>query len=190
MLFVALLAGLGLARLKRSRYGTFATALAAGFFLVESLCVPLPINGVWGGYQVHAPPPTGREPEPPIYKAVRALPPDAVLAELPLGIDLYDTRAMYYSTRHWRRLVNGYSGYFPASYGALRRALWNAPAAPDDAWAALVRSGVTHIVVHPSAWTRRQGQRLEGLLTARGARVVERSGPDVLLEMPPPHGRD
>jgi hypothetical protein len=113
-----------------------------------------------------------------------------VLAELPLGIDLYDTRAMYYSTRHWRRLVNGYSGYFPASYGALRRALWNAPAAPDAAWAALVRSGATHVVVHPSAWTRRQGKRLEELLTARGARVVERRDPDLLLEMPPRHDRD
>jgi hypothetical protein len=185
MFFLALLAGLGLARLRGKRWGMHAVWLAGGVFLLESLCVPLPMNIAWGGHQVYAPPPPGRVPEPPVYEAVRALPPDAVLAELPLGIDLYDTRAMYYSTRHWRRLVNGYSGYFPGSYYTLRRAVWDALAAPDEAWEALVRSGTTHIIVHPWAWTRRQGTRLADLLTARGARLVGRHGEDLLLEMPP-----
>jgi len=186
MFFLALLAGLGLARLRPGRFREYALALAAGIFLIESLCVPVPMNEVWGVRQLHLLPPPGRAPEPPIYEAVRALPRDAVLAELPLGIDLWDTRAMYYSTRHWRRLVNGYSGYFPPAYAPLRRALGDASTAPDGAWAALVRSGATHVVVHPWAWTRRQGPRLVELLTTRGARLVGRHGEDLLLEMPPP----
>jgi len=34
----------------------------------------------------------------------------SVLVELPIGQPDYDLRAMYYSTMHWRGLVNGYSG--------------------------------------------------------------------------------
>jgi hypothetical protein len=36
---------------------------------------------------------------------------------------------MYYSTFHWQSLLNGYSGFFPPSYGQLMNAM---RAFPDD----------------------------------------------------------
>ena len=41
--------------------------------------------------------------------------PDATLFEFPISPG-DDSTYMYYSTFHWQPLVNGYSGFFPASY--------------------------------------------------------------------------
>ena len=57
---------------------------------------------------------------------------DAVL-ELPLGDTYRDTAAMYRATRHGKPTVNGYSGYEPLHYSALRIALDDSDAAALDA---------------------------------------------------------
>ena len=48
---------------------------------------------------------------------------DSVIVELPLGEPAFDVRYMFYSTRHWHRLVNGYRGGVPPSYEQLDEAL-------------------------------------------------------------------
>src|SRR5687768_13047100 len=53
---------------------------------------------------------------PPIYANVTS---DMVLAELPMPV-ASTVAYMYFSTFHRARLINGYSGYFPAGYGELR----------------------------------------------------------------------
>src|SRR5262249_60675 len=70
------------------------------------------------------------------------------IVELPLGEPAFDIRYMFYSTGHWRRLVNGYSGGAPESYGFLTEALNDALARPDRAWDALSSSGAAHLIVH------------------------------------------
>jgi hypothetical protein len=84
---------------------------------------------------------------PPIYDS---LPPGSsnVLLELPLlETDItIEPLYMYFSTFHWNRLVNGYSGFSPPSYFALRDEISNFPDA--RAIAELRRRHVTHIVVH------------------------------------------
>ena len=87
-----------------------------------------------------------------MYEAVARQPGGAVLAELPLGLPDFDLRAMYYSTFHWRQLVNGYSGFTPAHYGRLVAALGRTAAPADDAWAALAASGATIVIVHEGAY--------------------------------------
>ena len=52
---------------------------------------------------------------PPVYRFIAALPP-AWSYRLPLGEPAFDVRYMWYSTLHWRRLVNGYSGGAPLRY--------------------------------------------------------------------------
>jgi hypothetical protein len=42
------------------------------------------------------------------------------LVELPLGDPFRDVAAMYRGMSHGRPVVNGYSGYFPPNYAALR----------------------------------------------------------------------
>jgi hypothetical protein len=186
VLFLAVLAGLALARARRMRFGALAAPLCGSLFVLESLSIPLPLNEGWGGPGVLAPPPPGHGPEPAVYSEVRALAPDAVLVELPLGETVWETRAMYYSTRHWRRLVNGYSGHFPRRYVMLRAALRGALSAPDASWAAIESSGATHVIVHEWAWVRRgAARRITRQLEERGARRLGEFDGDVLLELPP-----
>jgi hypothetical protein len=50
------------------------------------------------------------------------------------------------STAHWRPLMNGYSGYTPASYVEHADVFWYFPR--DSAIDAMRRAGVTHVMVH------------------------------------------
>src|SRR5262249_12213731 len=52
----------------------------------------------------------------------------------------------YFSTRHWQRLVNGYSGFYPSSYVRLLDHTASFPSA--DAFAYLRRVPVAYIVLH------------------------------------------
>jgi hypothetical protein len=77
---------------------------------------------------------------PTIYASVT---PDMVLAEFPSAEHEFDY--MYFSTRHWARMVNGASGFAPAWYPDLDKALvfpW-----PASVW--MVRGlGATHVSVN------------------------------------------
>jgi hypothetical protein len=73
------------------------------------------------------------------------------IVELPLGAPAEDARAMVESTRHWRPLVNGYSGFLPAGY-YLRRVL---ASFPDERSLALLRGlGVRYAVVNDRGYRR------------------------------------
>ena len=62
--------------------------------------------------------------------------PDAVVAaEFPFGDPAWELRYVYYSTVHWKRLVNGYSGGFPQSYKVRVARLQRVTEDPDAAWA-------------------------------------------------------
>jgi len=81
-----------------------------------------------------------------------ALPADrtAVLAEFPFPetqVQLVEeARAMYFSTFHWHRLVNGNSGFFPPDYHALRQEMQRFPS--DESMAMLRRYGVEYVALH------------------------------------------
>ncbi len=53
---------------------------------------------------------------PLAYRHVLLRPADTVLLELPFGDVAWDLRYVYYAGLHGRRIVNGYSGYFPDGY--------------------------------------------------------------------------
>ena len=195
VVFLPLLAGLGVARLRRlaldeaartrRRVGLHSGWLIAAVAVAEGLCVPMPLNRTWDTPGLQTPTPPGRVPEPAVYAAVRELPQQAVLVELPIGEVLWETRAMYYSTHHWRRLVNGYSGYFPRRYVDTRAALRDGLSDPDGAWAALRGDGVTHVIVHRWAWYRTAiGERLARGFERRGAQRLGEWQGDVLLALP------
>jgi hypothetical protein len=79
---------------------------------------------------------------PPIYSNVTS---EMVLAELPTPVAA-TVAGMYFSTFHWARLINGYSGYFPAGYGDLKGEMEHFPTTP--ALAELRQRGATHITVN------------------------------------------
>jgi hypothetical protein len=86
---------------------------------------------------------------PPTYSAVSS---SMILAELPMQLDA-NIAYGYFSTAHWARLVNGYSGYVPASYQQLETEMRAFPS--TESLDGLRRRGVTHITVNCAFYPRR-----------------------------------
>ena len=85
---------------------------------------------------------------PDVYRFLRILD-QAVVIELPIAeLDLAPVY-MYWSTQHWHRLVNGYSGFAPPGY----RSLWSIMADfPDPLSRQVLRNRqVRYVVIH---WDR------------------------------------
>jgi hypothetical protein len=135
---IAALAGFGLAHIRRTGGGRrWATAGALAVLLgvhVEALRAPM-------GYIPASLPPTE-------YK-VLAEHRRAVVVEFPFYHPrriFGNAQYMLNSTSHWRPLVNGYSGFLPASYGAHYGDLQGFP--DERSLKALRDLSVTHVVVH------------------------------------------
>lgn len=184
-LALAILAGFGLSVIDRRRFGTAALVAVGVGFLAESCVLPFPVNRVPPVRNFATPEPRVYRlaDAPPVYAAVRQLPKDAVLVEFPLGPGEYDRRAMYYSTMHWRRLINGYSGFYPPGYLRLMPVLSDVTRRPDS-WNVLREHGATHALVHEAAYLDDQGARISQWLRASGAAEIFRDGGDALFALP------
>jgi len=158
---VGVLAGFGLDRITRAtKKDWLKTAAAVGliaFISVESLSIPIERVAV----------PVGRD-IPPTYSWLGAQPPGAVVLELPFsewlpGESLY----MYFSTFHKKKLINGYSGFVPASTYVLRDVFREFPSAECFDLMALLKADfvVFHAKLIPEAF-----------VPAVGAHVVAASG--------------
>jgi hypothetical protein len=124
---------LSVARSSRARMTLFAVLMA------------LVLVDVWPRLTLRSYFPT----RPPIYSAVSS---SMILAELPMQLDANIAYA-YFSTAHWARLVNGYSGYVPASYDQLEAQMRAVPS--TESLDALRRRGVTHLTVNCAFYPRR-----------------------------------
>jgi hypothetical protein len=137
VLAVAMLAGFGAADLRRRlppRVWRPLAAVALVLAVIEPLAAPLYLSPFTG---ISA-----------IYERVAAEP-GAVIVELPFP----DSRAVFHnavfmlnSTRHWKPMLNGYSGFVPGSYHDHFAAIDRFPA--PDTVVALQALGVTHLFVH------------------------------------------
>jgi hypothetical protein len=92
---------------------------------------------------------------PPLYTFL-ARQPDGIVAEFPVprieSLPAHDARYAYMSIFHWKRLVNGYSGYYPPSYIARIERL---AAFPDTGSLAQLRAdGVRYVIVHEGSYIR------------------------------------
>jgi hypothetical protein len=176
---IAALAAFGLAAL-RARTGDrrqFRLALSIAAVLlvtVEAMRVPV-------GY-------TTARTVPAVYRFL-ADEPNAVVVELPLfiGEDQFrNGRYMLHSTRHWRPLLNGYSGFTPDSYVAH----WEAMRVFPDRHALdyLRRLGVTHVFVHAAWFAEKHGEdRLALIPGAPGlTRILDGGNLSIYLLSPGP----
>ncbi len=184
----AVLAGCTAARLDAARR-RFVLWVVALLIIVDSCAVPLPINELPPDYeQAGLAPLSGpleNEADHMLYRAVAGLPDHAAIIELPLGEPAFDIRYMFYSTRHWKRLVNGYSGSRPAEYGLLDQALRDIVDRPDHAWQELRRSAATHAIVHEAFYAGDRGARVSAWLRDHGARETASFGSNRMFELPP-----
>ena len=135
-LSLAILVGYGAARIAtippRRWLGAVALLALAGGILLEYRTT-VNLRYVWAS-------------PPPVYEALPRT--SHVVFEMPF-VDPDTTLEpiyMYFSTFHWRKLANGYSGFSPPSHQELLDLM---PTFPDDAgMAELRRRGVDTIVVH------------------------------------------
>jgi hypothetical protein len=184
-LMLSVLAGYGAQWVARFRGGTAVLVAACALFLLESTSVPFTLNGMEPLRDLVTPEARIRPPAegPEVYRTLLRQPEDSVLLELPLGQPDYDVRAVYYSTIHWRPLINGYSGFFPPYYGLLTTALSEIPRHPDVSLEAIWSSGATHAIVHEAAYRNGEGEATSEILRSAGAVEVFRDGSDVLLRL-------
>lgn len=190
VLFLSLAAAWGARDVLRARpawSGPVAFALAT-IWLAEAWCAPLPVNGLMNSDVPWVQAPTSRVSPgtrpPALPRALDRLPDDAVLIELPFGVVAWELRYVYYSTLHWRRLVNGFSGYAPMSYRERVELLRDPYADPEGAWQALLGSGATHVVVHGQAYHTWQPPAPDDWLLHQGARLMQTIASDRLYEVP------
>lgn len=136
---VAVLGGYGLAWMRhrlarRIGWQRAATAAAITLVFAESVAAPIsyePFTAI-----------------PSIY-ALPAADEHAVVVEMPMApptSQFRDAPDLLNSTRHWRPIVNGYSGFTPPSYEHHYAAMKDFPSRAS--MAALQSAGVTHIFVH------------------------------------------
>jgi hypothetical protein len=182
---LAVLAGFGAQAVARWRGGAVALAAVRGLFLLVATHVPFTLNGMAPVRDLVTPEARIYPPQqaPTVAEMARQSE-GSILVELPIGQPDYDLRAVYYSTVHWRRLVNGYSGFFPPHYGQLMTALSEIPRHPEISLDALRASGATHAIVHEAAYRGDEGPATSALLRGRGAVELVRDGSDVLMRLP------
>jgi hypothetical protein len=139
-LALAVLAGAGVARLCRARSAAIQWAIVIGIsalVVAESRMRPQDLRPL-------------PDAAPAVY-AWLAAQPAGVVCEYPVGplegrAGPQDATYMYYSTRHWRPLVNGFSGFLPPSYHELLARLDAFPS--REAIAYLRERGVSYLLVH------------------------------------------
>ena len=165
-MFVSVLAGLGVASvLKRvtSRQLRYAcVAIATVLAIAESLNRPFVLRTMPPNF-------------PAVYEWLRDAP-AGVVVEYPVGglegrIGPQDPTYMYYSTAHWKPLLNGYSGFAPPSYVELLERMREFPSAASIEY--LRAREAKYLLVH-SAYYLNGGfeQDVEALGRVAGVRRV------------------
>ncbi len=157
-LFLAVLAGLGLAallaRLSRPQSRALLLGLAALLLAVELVPGPIKKSG---------PHPTPANP-PPYAVWLAAQPGPGAVLHLPLGSPRQNAFFTLVSAYHWRPIVNGYAGFSPKGHRALA-GLMQDPT--PGLLAGLARGGVRWLLVHqdklPPGQARRVNARLASL---------------------------
>ena len=156
LLAVAMLAGIGLAILRAALSRRTAAVIGVAAVLlvtIEALRAPIRhtrFEGIPGIYRLLA-----NEPGRVVLVEVPFYPPEAIFQNAEYVLN---------STAHWRPLMNGYSGYTPATYRDLAWPFWNFPAE----WSidAMRAAGVTHLVVHPARFEAEGDEVLRAALAS------------------------
>jgi hypothetical protein len=186
-LCAAVLAGLGMGRLtavaKPGRARAVA-ALAIVGILAEAWIAPLPLNQPLESGEFHPPTEVGVGVDlNPLHRIVADLPEPVVLIEFPFGEVAFDIQATFYAGYHRRGLVNGFSGYLPASFRERVGTLSNVTADPEGAATVLRASGATHALVREAAFPDGRGAAVSDWLRMTGARLMTANGPDKLFQL-------
>jgi hypothetical protein len=167
------------ARLRRRRAALFTAAV-----LAAALVELAPRGMTWE-------PLAEEEDFPPVYAWLAQQKDVHALLELPLENPASEWRgpaslqAMYFGTRHWHPLVNGFSAHFPPAYVRLEATCCDPM--PDPATlAGLEGWGVTHILIHRRSLPNRERRALDEWTETSDAELVYATGGDRVYRLPRP----
>ena len=181
MLGLAVLAGFGLSWLLRAlspRWARLVALSVAGLVSLEFFSAPLPFREF------------PRE-IPPVYQWLATQPEDVLIAELPAPGDSghlqREAVRVYYSTVHWQRMINGYSGFFPPGFWEQNLLLRTFPS--RESLARLQELGVRYVILRgysPAdlAWVLQRLPQDEFVGPPRPL------GDAMVLQLPPGMGKD
>src|SRR5208283_4317676 len=90
----------------------------------------------------------------------------------------------YYSIYHWKKLVNGYSGFFPPLYLELMKLM---PDFPSSNTISILRDlGVPYVVVHLDQYSADSAKSmLERIASEPGVKLQEHFGMDYVIALQP-----
>lgn len=157
MFALAVLAAFGIKTLfssfhlkKRIKY--LLASLFMIIILIEYLSIPIPLKSV-----------AVKENIPEVYKWFSQQKNEFPIIELPLPgpeerVSLVECPRLYYSTYHWKKLVNGYSGYFPPLYDELKRR-WQRHSFGENI-NDLIDLGVKYIILHASSYSEEELKKI------------------------------
>ena len=184
VLGVALLAGMGARALQahlpgpRWRQGVPALLLLA--MLAEYAPFPMPYQRLdW-------------EHPPAVYRALATDPDDVTVLEWPQNLDDLDDYFTFMSINHWKRIVNGASGFSPEGPPMARDIfeVLSAPDRADDPFPGLPARRyllglhpLRYVVVHNDLLDAPEREKWRKLGTVPWARLVARYGPDDLYRL-------
>jgi hypothetical protein len=182
MLSLSILAAIGVRRLFSVGGGlrkNIAKAVVVLLILLEYASFPVPLQSV----------PVGKE-IPEVYPWLARQPDDIVLIELPLPeeekyVGFTEGLRVYHSAYHWKKMVNGYSGYFPPIYYELCRRWRDLPIRENIKDLRIL--GVNTILLHTSEIDGEDIERIMAEWKAVGDEVqtVAIFGKDQVLKVKP-----
>jgi hypothetical protein len=127
---------------------------------------------------------------PPVYQWLAKQKGEIVVLELPLpdkpGDVWKEAERVYFSSYHWKKLVNGYSGYFPPSYDYLYQT--GLKGFPSEATLALIKKlNLTYLIIHYDSYDSRDRIRILSALQNYSAvlKPVGQFGKALVYELSP-----
>jgi len=127
---------------------------------------------------------------PEVYLWLASQQDDIAVVELPLYTltreHWVEARRMYYSTYHWKNLVNGYAAFYPDSYLQIAQELQDFPSVRS--LELLQGLGVDHIILHQAEFAEEQWQSIKESIPRLSPYLTEvhRSGDDYAYRLSPP----
>lgn len=166
MLSLAILAGLGISQWleNRPKYLWHYAGAILLILVIEYASVPRPLGA--------APDAAG---VPGVYQWLAQQPDEKVIVEVPYTHGYTDAFWMYYSIRHGKKILNGYSAYTPPEGKIAVMALVDFPS--ERAIELLDVTGADWVVVHRDVFPRPVPDHIQGL------RLLGRFGPDAVYEI-------
>jgi len=149
MLAIAVLAAFGMKSIlsffhNKKKFTSLVFVPLFMLILMEYLSIPIPLETI-----------SVKENIPEVYKWLKAQKDDFALLELPLPKTVTESAwiespRLYYSTYHWKKLVNGRSSYFPPLYYELMRR-WQSESLKQNI-NDMQTLGVKYIILHSSLY--------------------------------------